>query len=134
MGEENDINKPPAEQSIQYKTIVENLHEGYILVDEDANIHDVNPAYCEMVGYSREELLTMNLTEVRPGMSLSYQKEFIEDVIQKGSKEFETKHRRKDGTMVDLKASAAAIEKEDKIYFAGFVRDVTEQKKLRQQQ
>jgi PAS domain S-box-containing protein len=134
MGDENNTNKPPAEQSIQYKTIIENLQEGYILVDEDANIHDVNPAYCKIIGYTKEELLSMNLTEVRPGMSLSYQKEFIEDVIQKGSKEFETKHRRKDGTMVDLKASAAAIEKEDKIYFAGFVRDVTEQKKLRQQQ
>lgn len=114
----------------EYQKILHNLHEGYILVDEDAHIHDVNPAYCNMVGYSREELLSMKLTEVRPGMSLAYQKEFIEEAIKEGSKEFETQHRRKDGQMINLNASAAAIEKDGKIYLAAFVRNITDRKRM----
>jgi PAS domain S-box-containing protein len=110
----------------QLQQILDRLHEGYILVDEDANIHDVNAAYCNMVGYSKKELLSMKLTELRRGMSSKYQKEFIEDTIKKGSKEFETKHRTKDGRMIELNASAAAIEKDGKTYLAGFVRDITQ--------
>lgn len=116
----------------QYQRMLHNLHEGYILVDEDANIHDVNPAYCNMVGYSREELLSMKLTVVRPGMSLAYQKEFIKGIIKKGSKEFETQHRRKDGKIIDLNAGTATIKKDGEIYLAVFVRDVTGKKKVRE--
>ncbi|MBN2730975.1 MAG: PAS domain S-box protein [Balneolaceae bacterium] len=130
MRDEKEVVDELRGQVDQYQKILHNLHEGYILVDEDANIHDVNPAYCNMVGYSREELLSMKLTEVRPGMSLAYQQEFIEKAIKEGSKEFETQHRRKDGQMIDLNASAAAIEKDGKIYLASFVRDITDRKKM----
>ncbi len=114
--------------SAQFGQILEVLHEGYILVDEDATIHDVNPAYCEMVGYSREELLEMDLHDVRPGMTPEYQREFVQKAIEEGSVEFETQHRTKDGEMIDLKASAATIEHDGKVYLVGMVRDVTEAK------
>lgn len=121
--------KPRKDISAQFGRILEVLHEGYILVDEDAKIHDVNPAYCKMVGYSREELLEMDLHEVRPGMTREYQRDFIEKALKEGSVEFETQHRTKSGEMIDLEASAATIEHEGKIYLVGLVRDVTDAKR-----
>ncbi len=118
-----------ADGAHQYQAILKNLHEGYILVDEDANIHDVNDSYCKMIGYSKDELLTMKLTELRPGMSATYQENFIERVKDNGSIEFETQHKTKDGRLLDLNASASAIEKEGKVYLAGLVRNVTNIKK-----
>ena len=128
MGVEEEQIVELQQQVHQYQKILSNLHEGYILVDEDANIEDVNPAYCKMVGYSKEELLSMRLTDVRPGMSLDYQKEFIKEVVEQDSKEFETRHRRKDGEMIDLQASVAAFEKKGKIYLASIIRNVTKEK------
>ncbi len=131
------MEKGPADNSpIQFEEILEVLHEGYILVDEEGNICDVNPAYCKIVGYSRTELLDMSLHEVRPGLTAEYKRDFVQNAEQKGSVEFETQHRCKDGTMVDLHVSIAAIEKEGKTYLAGFVRNITKeketQKKLRE--
>jgi PAS domain S-box-containing protein len=113
---------------IQFEQVLKVLHEGYILVDEEANICDVNSAYCEMVGYSADELLAMSLHDVRPDMSQDYQQKFVQKAKEQGSVEFETQHRRKDGSMVDLRASAAVVEKEGRIYLAGFVRDITTEK------
>ena len=112
----------------QFNKIIDVLHEGYILVDEDANIIDANPAYCSMVGYTKDELLSMSLHEVRPGMSEDFKEDFIENVEEEGSVEFETQHRTKTGEMIDLNASAGIIEIEGKKYLTGFVRDITKQK------
>ena len=117
----------------QYQNILQSLHEGYILVDQEANIHDVNSAYCQMVGYSRKELLSMKLTDVRPGMSPDYQKKFIEDVKRKGSKEFEAEHRKKNGETVYLNASVAAIEKGGTTFLLSFVRNITHRKTMLRQ-
>ncbi|NOR22863.1 MAG: SpoIIE family protein phosphatase [Desulforhopalus sp.] len=41
----------------KFRRIVETAAEGFLLMDEDLNIIDVNNAYCRMLGYAREELL-----------------------------------------------------------------------------
>jgi len=72
---------------IQFEQVLKVLHEGYILVDEEANICDVNSAYCEMVGYSADELLAMSLHDVRPDMSQDYQQKFVQKAKEQGSVE-----------------------------------------------
>ncbi|MEJ2236427.1 MAG: PAS domain S-box protein, partial [Syntrophobacterales bacterium] len=41
----------------KYRRIVETAGEGFLLMDKDLIITDVNDAYCRMVGYSRQELM-----------------------------------------------------------------------------
>jgi sigma-B regulation protein RsbU (phosphoserine phosphatase) len=41
----------------KYRRIVETAGEGFILMDENRNIVDVNEAYCRMIGYAKEEIL-----------------------------------------------------------------------------
>ncbi len=108
------------------RRIISSLNEGYILVDEHANIHDVNPAYCDMVGYSREQLLSMKLTDLREGMTEEYRENFIEKVRKEGGIKFRTQHRKEDGTLIELEANAAAFEKNGTTFLAGFVWDITE--------
>jgi PAS domain S-box-containing protein len=44
--------------------ILQTISDGYILADVKGNIIDVNPSYCQMVKYTREELLQMNVKEL----------------------------------------------------------------------
>jgi PAS domain S-box-containing protein len=48
----------------QYRTLVETMKEGIAIVDVEENITFVNRGATEMFGYSREELIGMNLKEL----------------------------------------------------------------------
>jgi len=43
-----------------YSRVFSDSHEGITIVDNKANIIDVNPAFCEITGYSREEVIGKN--------------------------------------------------------------------------
>ncbi|MGK7391426.1 MAG: PAS domain-containing protein, partial [Candidatus Cyclobacteriaceae bacterium M2_1C_046] len=121
------------EQLEQYRQIISSLNEGYILVDEHGDIHDVNPAYCDMVGYTRDELLSMKIEDLRKEMTGEYRYNFIQSVREEGGKKFRTRHHRKDGSIVNLEATASIIEKNDTTYLAGFVWDISDRLKAEQQ-
>ncbi len=44
-----------------YKAFVSSAMEGFFLENLDGYILDVNDAFCQMIGYSRDELLSMNI-------------------------------------------------------------------------
>jgi PAS domain S-box-containing protein len=48
----------------QYRTITEQIAEGVLTVDGQENITFVNPAFCKMMGYPADKLLSMNLEEI----------------------------------------------------------------------
>jgi PAS domain S-box-containing protein len=54
-----------AERAVQeseekYRTILDNIKEGYYECDPAGNYRDCNDAFCELTGYSRAQILTMN--------------------------------------------------------------------------
>ncbi len=57
-----ELQRLKAESEIQrreekYRRIVETTAEGFLLMDKDFVITDVNDAYCRMIGYSRSEII-----------------------------------------------------------------------------
>ena len=51
------------EQMSRNELILETMMDGYILADTSGKIIDVNPACSKLLGYSRQELLKMNIRE-----------------------------------------------------------------------
>ncbi|WP_300462293.1 response regulator [Desulfobacula sp.] len=45
----------------QYRTITENIAEGVFTVDENQNFTYTNPAFCDMIGFSSEDILAKNI-------------------------------------------------------------------------
>ncbi|MBN2590234.1 MAG: PAS domain S-box protein [Sedimentisphaerales bacterium] len=108
-----------------YKTILETSMDGFWLVDINGNILEVNNAYCELSGYSRKELLSMNVAEVEALESHTKIKKHIKFLNKAGSQRFTTKHRCKNGKIIELEVSANSI-KYDHITTFAFFRDITE--------
>ncbi len=52
------------ESEKQYRTLVESLEEGIASFDENENFTFINPAACNIFGYSKAELLQMNFKEI----------------------------------------------------------------------
>lgn len=117
------------EQILRNELIIQTTHDGFFLIDMEGNIKDVNPAYCEMVGYTQHELLSMSLADVEVVESPEAIKQHITQIIQTGSDRFETRHRRKDGRIVDLEVSVTLGEVNNERFFFSFFRDITEQKR-----
>lgn len=91
----------------------------------------VNQGAVDQVGYSREELLTMTSTDIKPEFDEAQFRQVIAPLINGSSKAltFETIHRRKDGAELPVEISLQCVAGEDgNRFFVSMVRDVTERK------
>jgi PAS domain S-box-containing protein len=115
----------------QYHTIVRTAMDGFWLTDGEGKILDVNDSYCKLTGYSREELLTMSVTDLEAVESPKETARRIERLRKKGYGRFETRHRSKNSQVIDVEVSVNYTEDGGGRFFV-FVRDITERKRTEQ--
>ena len=116
-----------AERGEELRVILSATHDGFALFRPGAWFEDVNEAYCRLVGYSRDELLRMNLRDVEAGLSPERFEELSRRLREEGSVSFESRHRRKDGGVVDIDATVNWENVVGGRFFA-FVRDISARK------
>ncbi|TLS77135.1 PAS domain S-box protein [Mariprofundus erugo] len=117
----------------QYRTIVETTTDGFWRVSTtDARLLEVNDIYCQMSGYSREELLTMRIPDIEAMMDEATAFEKIADVIARGSAIFETRHRHKDGSAFDVEINVNYSPIMGGTFFV-FCRDISARKQFEHQ-
>ena len=109
------------------ETILRTCIDGFWLVDKDGHILEVNDAYCRMSGYTRDELLTMSLQDLEARETAEEIAGHIREITDSGAHRFESRHRRKDGTMMDVDISAHSMSTDGGRIFT-FLRDITGQK------
>ncbi len=107
-------------------TILETTAEGFWVVDARGFIIDVNRAYCSLSGYDREELLGLHIHDIDVEESFEQTEEKIQRIITNGSELFETRHRRKDGTIFPVEISITYLSEEE--VFICFSRNFTQRK------
>jgi PAS domain S-box-containing protein len=89
--------------------LLEAAADGSWLLGSDGQIKDVNAAYCRMSGYSKEELLRMNAADIEDPSSGETTMRLQLGRVRGGGR-YETKHRRKDGTLFDVEVSVGLLE------------------------
>lgn len=105
--------------------------DGFILADRTGRILDVNPSYCRLSGYGREELCSKTIFDLESALDDQEIESKIAAMIAAGSARFETRHRRKDGREIDLDVSITILESRDGPLVAAFVRDITDERRAR---
>ncbi len=111
----------------RYTAFMQNASDGFIILDKTGLVVEANDTYVKMLGYSREELLSMHLTDLDVNFNLEEMVLRANKFLQEGSMRFETRHRRKDGTTIDVEVSASLQEKRYEHLFT-IIRDITERK------
>jgi len=114
------------------ESILATTMDGFWSVDEQGNLLDVNPAYCNMSGYTHEELVNMRISDLEAAMSISQIEDQIRHSFRYGRDQFETKHRRKNGTVWDVEVSITYRDILGGRLFV-FMRDISERKKFQEE-
>jgi diguanylate cyclase (GGDEF)-like protein/PAS domain S-box-containing protein len=114
----------------KFDTITNQATEGITVADPEGNYTFVNPAFCEMIGYSEEELLQMTVYDVNaPEQDTSSFQRF------KSSEEGLAIHvllQRKDGTVFVSEVIGKMIEIDGQSQVLGIVRDIDDQVKAQE--
>jgi PAS domain S-box-containing protein len=109
------------------RTIIQASIDGFWITDFSGRILDANGAICHMLGYSREELLRLAIRDIDAEESPDDVAARIGDIIRTGSALFQVRHRRKDGTVIDVEVNVLYVPSLGERFFA-FIRDITERK------
>ncbi len=97
--------------------------------DHKSRIIDVNEGACKMVGYSREELISMTVAQLNPDFPFEKWRETWDLVRKQSPISFESFHRHKDGHLVNVEINANFIVYNGQELICSFVRDITERKR-----
>ena len=116
----------------RYVAVIEAALDGFWVNDLKGRFLDVNSSYCRMIGYTREELLTMSISDVEALEKPEETAQRVRKIIEQRSDLFETRHRRKDGKIIDVEVSANYVDA-DGGYMVVFLRDITERKKAEEE-
>ncbi len=107
---------------------VQQASDSIFWVDSDAKILGVNKAACHLSGYSEEELLSLSVHDIDPDYQTDIWSAHWQELKEHGSLTFESRHKRKDGTIRPTEVNANFLEFEGKEYNFAFARDITERK------
>ncbi|MBK6998913.1 MAG: PAS domain S-box protein [Rhodoferax sp.] len=120
---ENDLLKnQQAFQAILTATL-----DGYWGVDAQGHLTDVNLTYCQQSGYSREELIGMHVSSLDATENPEDVAARMQVITAKGNMQFETLHRRKNGSLWPVEVSVTGLATNPVRLFA-FFRDITQRK------
>ncbi len=114
----------------RHQAILKATRDGFWLTDMKGNLLEVNQAYADMSGYTIEELLNMHISEIDACDNRNDVKARINKISSDGDAVFETRHRRKDGSLFDVEVSVNHLPEQQQ--FVSFFRDITTRKKNRE--
>ncbi len=112
----------------RHRSILQTAMDGILFLDNRGRFLEVNETYCRMSGYSMQELLTMSIADVESLETASDTAAHIKKVIAQGEDRFESKHRRKDGSIYDVEVSVQ-YRPSDGGQLVVFLQDITERKR-----
>ena len=128
LTEQKHIQEALQEREELSHKVIGTAMEGFWMLDLKGNIVDVNETYCQMSGYSRQELLSLHVSALEVNeASRKLVARHVQRIMQSGSDRFETRHRRKDGRIIEMEVVATFLKLRQDYVFA-FMRDITERK------
>ncbi len=111
----------------KYRSILQTATDGFWITDSQGAFLEVNDAYVQMSGYSKEELLTMNIADIEASENPAQVAGHLRMGIERGFERFESTHRRKNNSLIQVEVNFRYLSVEGGI-FVVFLKDITERK------
>ena len=113
----------------RFQTILRNASDGIHILDPQGNVIEASDAFCHMLGYSREEVIGMNVSRWEAKLAPDeLNAAIVRQFHSTGISTFESLHRRKDGSTFDVELSGYAMELDGRRVLFNSSRDISERK------
>ena len=114
------------------RTILNTTMDGFFIVDTTGCLIEVNETYCEMSGYDKQELLGLSIHSLEAVETSAEVAAHMQKVMIQGEDRFESRHRRKDGSVFDVEVSVQYWPTRTQ-QLVVFIRDITDRKKAEEE-
>ncbi|HNX06810.1 MAG TPA: PAS domain S-box protein, partial [Bacteroidales bacterium] len=118
------------ESENRFKLLFDNSTDEIFLADFEGNFIEVNQEVIKRLGYSREELMKKNFTDIKTPKYIPLVKKNIDIIIQNGHHIYETEHLTKKGSVIFLEMSSRVIDYFGKKAILSLARDITDRKEI----
>ncbi len=120
------------ESEKRYRLLHETQRDGFVRVAMDGRVLEVNEIFCQMLGYTADELLGRTYLELTPKRWHGFEADIVEkQILQRGYSEvYEKEYQRKDGSVlpVELRTILSRDDSGKPESMWAIVRDITERK------
>lgn len=114
----------------RYRQMFEGNHAVKLLIDPTSgSLIDVNAAASAFYGYSREELLEMKIQEINTAHPDDVG-DLLDRAAERQEMHFEFRHRRRDGTLVDVEVHSGPVLIDGRKLLYSIVHDISERRRL----
>jgi PAS domain S-box-containing protein len=110
--------------------LMERATDAVFWLTPNAQIVYVNQAACDLVGYSREQLLSLTLHEIDPNFSPNLWSEYWKAIEQQGSLYFESLYQTQEGCSFPVEITITYLNYYGKEYGSLSIRDITKRKQI----
>jgi PAS domain S-box-containing protein len=117
------------ESERKYRDLINGMNDTVWVIDLDSNFLDVNDASVKELGYSREELLSMKVSDIDSAIAPDQIFKLIDKLRIDKQLVFETLHTTKDGKKIPVEVSGSLISYMGKTVIMSIARDITDRKK-----
>ncbi len=111
-----------------FRSLFEQANDAIFIEDEEDRILDANPRACELLGYTREELLRLRVSDLQAPEVRGMSGQVIRGELASSKRVFEGLDLRKDGTRVPVEISTARLSGPEPGRVLSIVRDISERK------
>ncbi|MGB3495858.1 MAG: PAS domain S-box protein [Elainellaceae cyanobacterium] len=122
------------ESELRFRTLVEQAADAFFVIDRSAQVVDVNQQACHSLGYSRDELLQLSVSDIQTAVAPEEIQELWTRLEPGQPITLEGGHRRKDGTVFPVEVRIGLFSYNDQHLLLALTRDISERKEAEQVQ
>ncbi|MFO7655552.1 MAG: PAS domain S-box protein [Bacteroidales bacterium] len=117
------------ESEQKYRELIDGMNETVWVIGFDGKLIDVNNKALEILGYTKEELLTIGIYGIDSALHVDEIKALLGFMPEDKIEIFETTHKTKDGRIFPVEVYSSIVNYQGEKAFLSIARDITERKR-----
>ena len=133
IAERKQVEDNLRESERKYRDLINGMNDAVWVIDTDMSFLDVNDAAVKTLGYSRDELLSMKVSDIDSVIKPEQIQQLIDRLSEEKLQVFETRHKAKDGRLIPVEVSSSSVSYMGRTVIMSITRDISDRKQAEEE-